>query len=169
MTILNIQITLNLLFFLTNLLRTTQYILICWLLSSLFSLGFEQSLRACCGHGGKYNYNQHVGCGGKVTVKGKQILVGKACKDPSLAINWDGVHYTEAANKWVFDRIVDGSYSDPPIPLKMACHKIWLHQCWFSLWFTKLNHTSIIRAVYELQMTFFAMCSYILFMVSLDL
>lgn len=94
------------------------------LISHARKYGFEQSLRACCGHGGKYNYNQHVGCGGKITVKGKQILVGKACKDPSLAINWDGVHYTEAANKWVFDRIVDGSYSDPPIPLKMACHKI---------------------------------------------
>ncbi|XP_057530283.1 GDSL esterase/lipase At3g26430-like [Amaranthus tricolor] len=85
--------------------------------------GFEYPLRACCGHGGKYNYNEHVGCGGKKTVKGKQILVAKACKDPSIVINWDGVHYTEAANKWVFDRIVDGSYSDPPTPLKLACHK----------------------------------------------
>lgn len=85
--------------------------------------GFEHPLRACCGHGGKFNYNEHVGCGGKITVKGKQVLVGKACKDPSVAINWDGVHFTEAANKWIFDRIVDGSYSDPPISLKMACHK----------------------------------------------
>lgn len=92
------------------------------LISNATKHGFEHPLRACCGHGGKYNYNMHVGCGGKITVKGKQILVGKACKDPSVAIIWDGVHYTEAANKWIFGRIVDGSYSDPPIPLKMACH-----------------------------------------------
>ncbi|KNA25713.1 hypothetical protein SOVF_003340 [Spinacia oleracea] len=92
------------------------------LISHATKHGFEHPLRACCGHGGKYNYNMHISCGGNVTIKGKHVLVGKACKDPSVAINWDGVHYTEAANKWVFDRIVDGSYSDPPTPLKMACH-----------------------------------------------
>ncbi|KAG5041904.1 hypothetical protein JHK87_005819 [Glycine soja] len=85
--------------------------------------GFEEPLRACCGHGGKYNYNLHIGCGAKIKAHGKEILVGKPCKDPSVWVNWDGVHYTEAANKWVFDQIVDGSFSDPPIPLSMACHK----------------------------------------------
>uniref|UniRef100_A0A2N9I1Q7 Uncharacterized protein n=1 Tax=Fagus sylvatica TaxID=28930 RepID=A0A2N9I1Q7_FAGSY len=85
--------------------------------------GFKESLRACCGHGGKYNYNMHVGCGGKIKVHGKEVLVGKACEDPSAWINWDGVHYTQAANKWVFDQIVGGSFSDPPIPLKLACHR----------------------------------------------
>ncbi|GAB2220449.1 hypothetical protein Drorol1_Dr00008100 [Drosera rotundifolia] len=84
--------------------------------------GFREPLRACCGHGGKYNFNSHVGCGGKIKVKGKEILVGKSCKDPSVVINWDEVHYTEAANKWVFDRIVDGSFSYPPVPL--ACHRV---------------------------------------------
>lgn len=83
--------------------------------------GFEQALQACCGHGGKYNYNIHVGCGAKIKVRGKEITVGKACNDPSVAINWDGVHYTEAANKWIFDQIVNGAYSDPPIPLEKAC------------------------------------------------
>jgi phospholipase/lecithinase/hemolysin len=85
--------------------------------------GFEEPLRACCGHGGKYNYNKHLGCGSKIKVKGKEILVGKSCEDPSVVVNWDGVHYTEAANKFIFDHIVDGSYSDPPIPLSMACHR----------------------------------------------
>ncbi|GAB4860818.1 hypothetical protein Ancab_035980 [Ancistrocladus abbreviatus] len=84
--------------------------------------GFKHPLKACCGHGGKYNYNMLVGCGGQITVEGKEILVG-SCKDPSTRINWDGVHFTEAGNKWIFDRIVDGSYSDPPIPLKMACRR----------------------------------------------
>eukprot|EP00257_Ricinus_communis_P010302 XP_002530043.2 GDSL esterase/lipase At3g26430 [Ricinus communis] len=89
--------------------------------------GFNESLRACCGHGGKYNYNKKIGCGGKITVRGKQVLVGKSCDDPSVWINWDGVHYTQAANKWIFEQIVDGSYSDPPIPLKMACQRHPLH------------------------------------------
>ncbi|KAJ4960139.1 hypothetical protein NE237_020049 [Protea cynaroides] len=94
------------------------------LISQASNHGFEQPLVACCGHGGKYNYNRHMGCGSKVTRNGKQILVGRSCQDPSVRINWDGVHYTEAANKWIFDRIVDGSYSDPPVPLKMACQRV---------------------------------------------
>lgn len=46
-----------------------------------------------------------------------------SCNDPSKYISWDGLHYTEAANKWVADQILDGSLSDPPIPLTKACHK----------------------------------------------
>ncbi|KAJ8773567.1 hypothetical protein K2173_005813 [Erythroxylum novogranatense] len=84
--------------------------------------GFKESTRACCGHGGKYNYNKNVGCGGKIKERGEDVAV-KACHDPSVWINWDGVHYTQAANKWIFDHIVDGSFSDPPIPLHMACHR----------------------------------------------
>ncbi|XP_061372532.1 GDSL esterase/lipase At3g26430-like [Gastrolobium bilobum] len=94
---------------------------------SLFSQarkhGFKEPLRACCGHGGKYNYNMHIGCGAKVKIHGKEILLGKPCKDPSVSVIWDGVHYTQAANNWVFDQIVGGSFSDPPIPLNLACHK----------------------------------------------
>ncbi|XP_077229110.1 GDSL-like Lipase/Acylhydrolase superfamily protein [Tasmannia lanceolata] len=93
------------------------------LISKARKHGFLHPLRACCGHGGKYNYNRHLGCGGKIHVNGTDVLVGKSCKDLSVRINWDGVHYTQAANKWVFDQIVDGAFSDPPIPLRMACHK----------------------------------------------
>ncbi|KAL8224554.1 hypothetical protein R6Q57_020029 [Mikania cordata] len=85
--------------------------------------GFEHPLMCCCGHGGKYNFNLHLGCGGKVKIKGKDVLVGKACEDPTVRINWDGVHYTQAANKWMFDQIVNGSFSDPPIPIRFACYK----------------------------------------------
>jgi phospholipase/lecithinase/hemolysin len=93
------------------------------LISQAHKHGFKEPLRACCGHGGKYNYNLHIGCGAKVKIDGKEILIAKPCKDPSVVVNWDGVHLTQAANKWVFEQIVDGSFSDPPIPLNMACHK----------------------------------------------
>lgn len=85
--------------------------------------GIEQPLRTCCGHGGKYNYNIHLGCGSKVTRHGKEVMIGKPCKDPSVHVNWDGVHYTEGANRKIFDHIVGGSFSDPRIPLTMACHR----------------------------------------------
>ncbi|XP_008804229.1 GDSL esterase/lipase ACHE-like isoform X1 [Phoenix dactylifera] len=93
------------------------------LISQANKHGFEHPLVTCCGHGGKYNYNAHLGCGGKITVNNTEILVGKSCEDPSKRTCWDGVHYTEAANKWVFDQIVEGAFSDPPIPLRMACKK----------------------------------------------
>ncbi|XP_021292836.1 GDSL esterase/lipase At3g26430-like isoform X2 [Herrania umbratica] len=85
--------------------------------------GFTQPLRTCCGHGGKYNYNKNLGCGGKISKHGKEVLVGAPCKDPSTYVNWDGVHFTQAANQYIFEHIVNGSFSDPPIPLNMACQR----------------------------------------------
>lgn len=85
--------------------------------------GFEEPLRACCGHGGKYNFNMNVGCGGSIMVRGKEVVVGKSCADPSVRVIWDGVHFTQAANKWITEQIAGGSYSDPPTPLNMACYR----------------------------------------------
>jgi len=48
-------------------------------------------------------------------------MVGNSCDEPSKRVSWDGVHFTEAANKFVFDQIVAGALSDPPVPLKRAC------------------------------------------------
>ncbi|XAR64485.1 Alpha-L-fucosidase [Bertholletia excelsa] len=96
-----------------------------YLINHAKRLGFKKPLRACCGHGGgKFNYNRLMRCGSKKIVKGKEIIIAKSCKDPSIWINWDGIHFTEAANKWIFDQIVNGSFSEPPIPLKFACHKV---------------------------------------------
>ncbi|XP_021284512.1 esterase-like [Herrania umbratica] len=84
--------------------------------------GFELPLVTCCGYGGQYNYSTEVQCGGTITVNGTKIFVG-SCERPSVRVVWDGIHYTEAANKFVFDQISTGSFSDPPIPLKRACHR----------------------------------------------
>lgn len=95
--------------------------------SALYSLyttpakyGFEVPLRACCGYGGEYNYNEAALCGATINVNGTNIMVG-SCKDPLVRLNWDGTHFTEAANKFVFHRVSTGAFSDPPIPLKLAC------------------------------------------------
>lgn len=55
-------------------------------------------------------------------IKGEELLIAKSCENPSLRILWDGIHYTEAANKWMYDQIANGTFSDPPVPLNMACH-----------------------------------------------
>jgi len=85
-------------------------------------VGFEQPLVTCCGFGGEYNYSTTVGCGQTIGLNGSQILVGP-CENRPIRVVWDGIHYTEAANKFVFDQISTGAFSDPPIPLSMACHR----------------------------------------------
>ncbi|KAL6013286.1 hypothetical protein ACLOJK_003778 [Asimina triloba] len=87
-----------------------------------YALFSQPKKYVCCGVGGKYNYNSSSECGTSIVVKGTKTVVG-ACEDPSVRANWDGVHYTETANKWVSDQIATGAFSKPPIPLKMACRR----------------------------------------------
>ena len=78
-------------------------------------------LFTCCGFGGGlYNYNSTAGCGQTINVNGTQITVG-SCENRPIRVIWDGIHYTEAANKYIFDKISTGAFSDPPIPLNMTC------------------------------------------------
>jgi len=55
-------------------------------------------LAACCGGGsGPYNFNFTTFCGTPGSM---------ACADPSKSISWDGVHFTEAANKYLARGII---------------------------------------------------------------
>ncbi|KAK1318678.1 GDSL esterase/lipase [Acorus calamus] len=93
------------------------------LISQAAKYGFEHPLNACCGYGGgKYNFNISIRCDIPVVVNGTLITV-KSCQDPSTRITFDGIHFTDAANKWLFDHIKTGAYSDPPLSLGEACCK----------------------------------------------
>ncbi|KAK9096267.1 hypothetical protein Sjap_021764 [Stephania japonica] len=93
------------------------------LISQAHKYGFEKPLVACCGYGeDEFNYSPQAPCGGTIKANGGEVFVG-SCDKPSVRVNWDGVHYTEAANKFVFDQIVNGKFSDPPVSLRMACHR----------------------------------------------
>ncbi|KAI3843068.1 hypothetical protein MKX03_018323 [Papaver bracteatum] len=59
-------------------------------------------------------------CREKVIVNG--TVHGGPCANATKHISWDGIHYTEAANKWVSKFILNGSMSDPLIPINRACH-----------------------------------------------
>ncbi|GMP30333.1 hypothetical protein CsSME_00005046 [Camellia sinensis var. sinensis] len=76
--------------------------------------GFEDPMKFCCG---SYN-DQYIRCGEQDS-NGK--LIGTACNDPSKYISWDGIHYTDAANKLVAKHILNGSLSDPPVSYAEAC------------------------------------------------
>ncbi|XP_051125549.1 GDSL esterase/lipase At1g31550-like [Andrographis paniculata] len=66
----------------------------------------NQTLSSCCGGGGTYNYNPAKQCGGTPQAA--------CCRDPAEYINWDGVHFTEAANRLIAQGLLQGSYTDPP-------------------------------------------------------
>ncbi|XP_057496107.1 GDSL esterase/lipase At1g54790-like [Actinidia eriantha] len=76
--------------------------------------GFEQPIMACCGYGGPpLNYDSRIACGQTKVVNGSSATA-KGCSDSTEYVNWDGIHYTEAANQYVSSQILTGKYSDPP-------------------------------------------------------
>ncbi|KAG8489760.1 hypothetical protein CXB51_017933 [Gossypium anomalum] len=83
------------------------------------NLGMADPLKPCCGY--HVNYD-HVWCGNKAIINKTEVF-GVSCKNPSMFVSWDGVHYTQAANQYVADRTLNGSLSDPAFPITLACHK----------------------------------------------
>ncbi|XP_040384335.1 GDSL esterase/lipase At1g28590-like [Oryza brachyantha] len=66
----------------------------------------ERPLVACCGGGGNaYNFDFAAFCGSPAST---------VCGDPSEYVSWDGIHYTEAANRFVARAMLRGA-SLPPL------------------------------------------------------
>lgn len=82
--------------------------------------GFLDKAKICCGY---HEDKVHVWCGNKAKINGTKIYAG-SCVDPSLYISWDGVHYTDAANHWVVNHLINGSLSYPHLPITRACHRL---------------------------------------------
>uniref|UniRef100_A0ACD6AG39 Uncharacterized protein n=1 Tax=Avena sativa TaxID=4498 RepID=A0ACD6AG39_AVESA len=78
------------------------------LLKGASELGFDASSthKACCGAGGKYNYDERRMCGAEGST---------ACADPSAYVSWDGIHMTQAAYKAMSRLIYHGRYLQPQI------------------------------------------------------
>ncbi|KAH1063229.1 hypothetical protein J1N35_028216 [Gossypium stocksii] len=69
--------------------------------------GFKETLKACCGTGGFYNYNLSGACGYPPATQ--------CCNDPSSYMSWDGIHFTEAVNRLianvVFEELMNSIHS----------------------------------------------------------
>ncbi|XVF40375.1 hypothetical protein PTKIN_Ptkin01aG0108300 [Pterospermum kingtungense] len=64
------------------------------------------TLKACCGGGGPYNFNNSARCG---------HTGSEACENPSVYSNWDGIHLTESAYRNIALALINGSYCTPPL------------------------------------------------------
>ncbi|KAL5729938.1 acetylajmaline esterase [Ranunculus cassubicifolius] len=73
-------------------------------------LGFTNTITACCGGGGPYNYNVSAYC----TYEGSNL-----CSDVSSYVSWDGIHLTEKAYRLIANGILKGPYAIPRID--MSC------------------------------------------------
>ncbi|KAG6720087.1 GDSL esterase/lipase At5g14450-like [Carya illinoinensis] len=89
------------------------------LISNAKNQGFADPLKVCCGY--HVNYS-HVWCGSRATIDGSEVY-GASCGNPSQYISWDGVHYSQAASQWFANHILNGSLSDPPVPITQACQR----------------------------------------------
>lgn len=85
--------------------------------------GFEQQITACCGYGGPpLNFANEIRCGRTVILNGTSVTA-KGCDNSTKYVIWDGIHYTEAANRHVSSEILTGKYSDPPFTGKLPFPK----------------------------------------------
>ncbi|OEL17119.1 GDSL esterase/lipase, partial [Dichanthelium oligosanthes] len=81
----------------------------------------NRPLAACCGGGGgAYNFDDAAFCGAAGTA---------ACADPSEYVSWDGVHFTEAANRRIACAVLEGSRShgagEPTLSNSWATTEAW--------------------------------------------
>ncbi|XP_073121578.1 GDSL esterase/lipase At5g14450-like [Henckelia pumila] len=89
------------------------------LISNAKIYGFRDPMKICCG---VHESNTDVWCGQRGMINDTEMF-GGSCGTAETYISWDGVHFSEAANHWIANRILNGSYSDPPMPIAKACLK----------------------------------------------
>jgi len=82
--------------------------------------GFKATTKACCGVGGKYNYRYNIQCGASGNIAGRTVKA-VACSDPDSCISWDGVHWTDEANRLLTKQILSGKYFEPSFPIASFC------------------------------------------------
>lgn len=74
--------------------------------------GFKHVNRACCGVPNEFNYDLRVACGMSQVID-NVTFASTTCSDPNEYIVWDGVHTTEAANRYIAKQMFTGKFFYP--------------------------------------------------------
>eukprot|EP01018_Ginkgo_biloba_P002406 Gb_15494 [translate_table: standard] len=82
--------------------------------------GFTATTTACCGVGGKHNYTNSVQCGSTGIIDGKTVKASP-CSNPAAYVNWDGIHWTDAANRLITKQILGGKFFEPAFSIGSLC------------------------------------------------
>ncbi|CAM6095956.1 unnamed protein product [Calypogeia fissa] len=89
--------------------------------------GFTATNFACCGvDTSPYNVNRLVPCGPPgvdITTNPPTPLASTTCSSPSTHLYWDGFYTTEAANRYITEKILTGDYFDVPFDYITSCSK----------------------------------------------
>ncbi|XP_008235068.1 PREDICTED: GDSL esterase/lipase At1g54790-like [Prunus mume] len=82
------------------------------LITNYAQYGFKQGIAACCGYGGlPLNFDNRINCGETKNLNGT-LVTATPCNNPEEYVNWDGSHYTRAANQYVSTQILTGNFSE---------------------------------------------------------
>ena len=84
------------------------------------NVGFKQNTRACCRVGRKHNYDYAVQCGSLGTIAGN-LVKAVSCVKPKTYVNWDGVHWTDRANRLLTKQILGGKHFEPAFSIASQC------------------------------------------------
>eukprot|EP00253_Pinus_taeda_P020216 PITA_20216 len=104
----------------SNIVYVNNYDMVFELMANPSTYGFKETIRACCGVGGNYNYDANIWCGSTGTINGTTVEA-KACANPASYIIWDGVHWTEHANRQLTQAILGGKYFEPAFSIASQC------------------------------------------------
>lgn len=73
-----------------------------------------ETLKACCGSGGSYNFNKEVTCSEVGKVGNQQVnLTVSTCSNPKAYLSWDGIHPSHAANRAAATDFFNGKHITP--------------------------------------------------------
>eukprot|EP00253_Pinus_taeda_P017048 PITA_17048 len=103
-----------------NIIYVDNYNMVLDLIANPSTYGFNQTTRACCGVGGNYNYDATIWCGSTGIINGN-VVKAEACADPASYIIWDGVHWTDHANRLLTQAILGGKYFEPAFSIGSQC------------------------------------------------
>ncbi|KAJ4780997.1 GDSL esterase/lipase [Rhynchospora pubera] len=65
--------------------------------------GMKETIVACCGGGGPYNFALSLACGDNES---------RLCQEPSEYVSWDGLHLTDAGSKIIAKLVISNLYSE---------------------------------------------------------
>eukprot|EP00253_Pinus_taeda_P028178 PITA_28178 len=103
-----------------NIIYVNNYDMVFDLMANPSTYGFKETIKVCCGVGGNYNYDANIWCGSTGILNGTTVEA-KACTDPASYIIWDGVHWTEHANRLLTQAILGGKYFKPAFSIANQC------------------------------------------------